>query len=191
MLSSVPLLGYDRRCIFSSHSSCCVQRSWQLPSLGLFIFKSCVSNTLAFQKNLEYYALFLRAPLWFFVCVTFLEDSEVVVKFTVNFRASCWSYSVRYSWRSPLLLPGCWCPTARFTALWQAYCPLFSQNDSGSKVLWIGLICDCKRCPGKSSPCLLFSSSHDIEGLGGLSSLLSGGLYFCGHISSCSMRRRG
>ena len=39
-----------------------------------------------------------------------------------------------------------------------------------------GLPCDCKRCPRKSCPCLLLSSSRDEEGLIGFSSLLSDGI---------------
>ena len=44
----------------------CPSRLDVCPIVGLFILKRCTSNTLAFQKNLEYSAPFLRVPLLIF-----------------------------------------------------------------------------------------------------------------------------
>ena len=48
----------------------------------------------------------------------------------------------------------------------------------GAPKFWEGLIHDCERCPWELLPYLLFLSSLDEEGLVGLSSHISNGIYF-------------
>ena len=97
----------------------------------------------------------------------------------------------------PLVIIGSICSCLRFADVW----PLFWRRSGGiivpcspcvTGVLKLSevLLHYFEWCPRKSSPWLLFLLSYDLEGIDGLSSLLSDELYFCGRLSSFSVRRK-
>ena len=53
--------------------------------------------------------------------------------------------------------------------IWTLVCLQVLLFYKGSPKLSEGLICDCERCPGKFSLCLMFPSFHDKEGLKNIS----------------------
>ena len=75
-LVSKALLGFGWRCGFSYHIFPDVSITvGYIPSLSLFIFISCVSNTLDFRRNIEESTPFLRAPLYIFDVWRFPEEA--------------------------------------------------------------------------------------------------------------------
>ena len=149
------------------------------PILGLFIITRCVSKTLAFWGGLEDSAPLLGVPL----SVVFVQ---------------CFQRRLRIFWKQfwpyPRNLLGglrsCRCvanrPTARLAEFLQDIArPLVPCFLVGYPKLSEWLICSCKRCPRKSSPCLIVLSFLDGEVLEGVSSLLSDGISFvsvCPHV---------
>ena len=122
-LVSAELLGVGWQGGFSSHIFTDVSITvGYLTSLVLFIFKMCVYQTLAFWKNPEDSAMFLKVILLIFWCLClafFYGGSKVVGEFSfiVNFYASCWGFFYAwYSWSSPLLLSG-WRPCPNWTSV--------------------------------------------------------------------------
>ena len=106
-----------------------------------------------------------------------MEGSEIVGEFDLNFRA-IWGVSpsdLLCVLRSCLRVRGN--PTACLAAFLRASRTLVPYV-TGSLKISEGLLRDCERCLGKSSPYLLVSSFRDGEVLDGLSSLLSDEIYF-------------
>ena len=120
---------------------------------------------------------------WFYLLIDVSKviggDSEVIGEFDEEFRASWWVFSIQSYWWSPLSLSGC-CPSERsYLAefLWDCSRSFFTLWKGGPKFLE-GLLCNCEWFPGNYYPWPIFSSCLDEEGLKGMSSLLSDGIYF-------------
>ena len=102
------------------------------------------------------------------------EGSEVASKLDVTFRARCRGCSVWYPLGSPLLFAGCCILTACLEGFWRDISlPPFPCFIKCSMKFSERLICKCEQFPGKSSPWLLVSSYHYVEGLNEIYSLLS------------------
>ena len=63
-----------------------------------------------------------------------------------------------------------------FTALYLRMSCLFGSLCKEDSKFLEGMLCNCKRCLGKSYPCILLLSYCDEEGLDGMSSLISDGI---------------
>ena len=134
-----------------------------------FVLQGALSNTLTVRK-------IFRALLcsWGFhslvdVSVVFRGVSEVFGKFSDHFHVRWLACSVRYLLWSLILFLG-----------WRVNCSALIGLSSlqvpcvkGAPKFLEGMLLDCEKFPGKSSPWILFLSFCDKEGLDDLSYLLS------------------
>ena len=160
-----PLLGVRRRGVLSSHMiNPAFWRVWHL-TIGLFCFKSWVSNTLEFRKKLMNPLRSLGLPCWCFWYQPFSKGgSQVSGKFldvSAQFGSSILSNlfeGLHYCYKFADRLTTCLKAFLRALA-----CPLVPGFLEGSLKCSEGLIWYCKKCPGKYSPCIMFALSLDEE----------------------------
>ena len=157
-LSSMALLRFGWQGRFSSNNfSPAFWRSWHLPIIGIFSFAMCVIQHLGLLENLEGSSPFLGVPLRLFICLIFLEEA-------LKLLANLVSTSMRDHEYFPLYPISVIFSCSR----------VFEASDCSSLVVFLlnlfpwstcvtvamkfleGLILDCKQCPRKSSPYLLF-----------------------------------
>ena len=143
------------------------------PLLGfIFIFTRFVSNKLAFCKNLEDPAPFLRVNL---SIIFFWSLRRRLWSFRKNFSLCKFPHKLlRFffcpiSWRYHVLFPGCWYPPTCLAAFSSGYFyPFLPDFLGGSPKFSERLLCSCEKCTRKPYTCLLFTSYLDWEGFDGL-----------------------
>ena len=145
------------------------------PVLGFFCFTRCVVQNLGLSEK-------SRGLL------SVLEGSTLVIYLQIfrrrlqSCRRTWFSISTRsgleiISWHFSFLFS-----CHQVLQLFQPRCPFGSllglSVQKGAPKISEGLLCYCKQCPGKSSPCLLLSFSCGKEVIGGIYSLHCDGFSF-------------
>ena len=177
-LVSSTLLGIDWRGGLSSRMCLVVSIMGIIcPLVGFLVLQGVSSNTLAFRQHLDDSAPFLGYPLW-----SYLSDvSEECPKSSANLI----TFSALFVLSVPSDLLGGILSCLRYNDHLITCLTKFLQDcaTGDSKLLEV-MLRDCKKFSGKSYPYLLFSTFRDGEGIDGMYSLLSDGIFFCLFINS-------
>ena len=163
---SVALFGVGWQGSFSSHIFPDVSiKVGYLPSLGSFIFIRWVSNTLAFQQNIDDSDPFFTIPILIFLMYNiFRRRIRSCQKNFWPFPPELVVCSVQSPWGSPLLSPGFWSSDRFSGGVSAGSCLSLSSFFIGGYLKFSeGLLRSCKLCHGKVSPWLLFALSLDGE----------------------------
>ena len=184
-LASAALLRVDQRGRFSSNIFPGVSITvGYLPYVGIIYFYKVLFQYLDLCNNIKYYYPLLRVPLSIFDVWHFPEEAPKFLENSISLSISAWAaeflfrptFSAISSLISRFLISSRLSSGVLFGLLGILF--LCSTWVTGDPKFSYGLLQNCERCPGNPSPCLLFFSSRDGEGLAGIFSLLSDGIIF-------------
>ena len=148
---------------------------WHLPIIGILLLQGVSSNTSESKKNIEDSARYLRVPLQLLGVRYFPEEAPKMSAKLLNVYAR-FVFTVIFN-----ILLSVSALVDGLMLILRPQCPFgglvsFILCTKGIQSYWWVCFTITKRCPGKSSPCLLFLSYFDKKGFWGIYFLLSDGI---------------